>query len=139
MHPIANLARSQVLAAGFREFDDDKKRVCLALAWVGIMVMAYSNTGKPSPPPLIIALVPTHTQIEFDKKSGSACINASNTDLAELIIVNVLATCNVVWIEVYDGINLTKKVIRKLGLVSMFLLTPTMSDLIDDYHYPQTR
>ena len=29
MRPIANLARSQVLAAGFREYGDDQIRVCL--------------------------------------------------------------------------------------------------------------
>jgi hypothetical protein len=157
MRPTANLARSQVLAAGFREYGDYKKRVCLALALVGIMAMGYSNIGKPSPPPLILDLVPTHIQIEFDKKSGCARINASNTDVAELILVHVLATCNFVWIKGWDGINLTKKVIRKLGLVSMFLSEEVIirklglvsmsmflseeviSDLIDDYHSPQAR
>jgi hypothetical protein len=65
MHPHANLTISQVLADGFRKYGDgvDQKRVCLTLANVdvGIMVMAYSNIGKPSPPPLIIDLVQSRT------------------------------------------------------------------------------
>ena len=123
MGPAANLTRSQVLAAGFRKYGDgvDNMRVCLSYAYTGLMAMAYSNIGKPSPPPLILDLVPAHTQTEFNKKSGSARINASNTDVAELMFVHVLATCNFAWVEGRDGINLIKMVIRKLGLVSMFL------------------
>ena len=63
MRPIANLAGSQVLAAGFREYGEGKTRVCLSLALVGIMVMAYLNIGN---------------QTEFDKKSGIARINIRN-------------------------------------------------------------
>jgi hypothetical protein len=91
--PTANLTRSQVLAAGFREYGKDKTRVCLSLAYTGIMAMAYSNIGKPLPPPLILDLVPAQTQTEFNKKSGSACIDASNTDVTELIIEHVLQLC----------------------------------------------
>ena len=87
--PTANLTRSQVLDAGFREYGEDKTRVCLSLAYTGIMAMAYSNIGKPLPPPLILDLVPAHTQTEFNKKSGSACIDASNTDITKLIIDHV--------------------------------------------------
>ena len=70
MGPAANLTRSQVLAAGFRKYGDgvDNMRVCLSYAYTGLMAMAYSNIGKPSPPPLIIDLVPAHTQTEFHKK-----------------------------------------------------------------------
>jgi hypothetical protein len=84
----ANLTRSQVLAAGFRKYGDgvDQKRVCLSYAIAGLVATAYSDTEKPSPPPLIIDLVPAHTQTEFNKKSGSARIDASNTDVAEPII-----------------------------------------------------
>ncbi len=91
MRPHANLTRSQVQAAGFRKYGDgvDQKRVCLTLAYMGIMAMAYSNIGKPSPPPLIIDLVPAHTQTEFNKKSGSARIDSSNMDIVELIIDHV--------------------------------------------------
>ncbi len=135
MRPTANLTRSQVLAAGFREYGEDKTRVCLSLAYTGLMAMAYSNIGKPSPPPLILDLVPAHTQIEFDKKSGSARINASNTDVAELMFVHVLATCNFAWVEGRDGINI-KMVIRKLGLVTMFLSDAMISEVIDDYQSP---
>jgi hypothetical protein len=127
MPPTANLTRSQVLAAGFREYGEDKTRVCLSLASTGLKAMAYSNLGKPLAPPLILDLVPAHTQIEFDKKSDSARINASNTDVAELMLVHVLATCNFAWVEGRDGINLIKKVIRKLGLVAMFLSDATIS------------
>ncbi len=88
---------------------------------------------------MILDLVPAHTQIEFDKKSGSARINASNTDVAELVLEHVLATCKVAWIEGWDKINLTKKVIRKLGLVSMFLSDATISGVIDDYPSPRAR
>ena len=130
------MTRSQVLAAGFREYGEDKTRVCLSLAYTGLMAMAYSNIGKPSPPPLILGLVPAHTQIEFDKNSGSARINASNTDVAELMLVHVLATCNFAWVEGRDGINLIKMVIRKLGLVTMFLSHAMISEVIDDYHSP---
>jgi hypothetical protein len=58
------LTRSQVLAAGFRKYGDgvDQKRVCLSLAYNGLMVMSYLDIDKPSPPPLIIDLVPAHTQ-----------------------------------------------------------------------------
>ena len=82
---------------------------------------------------MILDLVPAHTQIEFDKKSGSARINASNTDVVELVIEHVLATCKVAWIEGWDNIKLIKKVIRKLGLVCMFLSDATISGVIDDY------
>jgi len=75
----------------------------------------------------------------LDSKYGSACINASNMDVAELILVHLLATCNVAWIEGWDNINLTKKVIRKLGLVSMFLSDATISEVIDDYHSSRAR
>ena len=98
MGPIANLARSQVLAVGFRKDGEGKTRVCLSLAYTGIVAMACLNIEMPTPPPLILDLVPAHTQEEFGKKSGSARINASNTDIAELILEHVLATCNVAWI-----------------------------------------
>ena len=123
MGPTANLTRSQVLAAGFRKYGDgvDQKRVCLSYAIAGLVATAYSDTDKPSPPPLIIDLVPAHTQTEFNKKSGSARIDASNTDVAELIIHHIFAAYNHVFIEGWDNIKLIKKVIRKLGLVSIFL------------------
>ena len=139
MHPIANLARSQVLAAGFREYDEDKTRVSLSLAYNGLMAMVYLDIYKPSPPPLILDRVHAHNQKEFDKKSGSARINASNTDVAELILEHVLPTCKVAWIEGWDNVNLTKKVICKLRLVSMFLSDAMISGVIDDYHSPRAR
>ena len=88
MGPTANLTRSQVLAAGFRKYGvgNDISRVCLSYAITGIIATAYLDTYKPSPLPLIIDLVLTHTQTEFNKKSGSARIDASNTDVAEPII-----------------------------------------------------
>jgi hypothetical protein len=104
-----------------------------------LMVMVYLDIDKPSPPPLILHRVPTHTQKEFDKKSGSACINASNTDVAELILEHVLPTCKVALIEGWDNVNLTKKVICKLRLVSMFLSDAMISGVIDDYHSPRAR
>ena len=100
------------------------------------MVMSYLDIDKPSPPPLIIDLVPAHTQTEFNKKSGSARIDASNTDVAELIIHHIFAAYNHVFIEGWDNIKLIKKVIRKLGLVSIFLSDEVISGLIDDYQYP---
>ncbi len=68
----ANLTRSQVLAAGFRNcgVGDDKTRVCLSYAIAGLIAMAYLDIDKPSPPPLTLDLV----QTEFNKKSGSARI-----------------------------------------------------------------
>jgi hypothetical protein len=136
MDPTANLTRSQVLAAGFRKYGDgvDQKRVCLsyAIAIAGLIAMVYSDTDKPSPPPLIIDLVPAHTQTEFNSKYGSAHIDASNTNIAELIIQHVFATYNHAFIEGWDKIKLIKKVIRKLGLVSMFLSDATISGVIDD-------
>ena len=82
MGPTANLTRSQVLAAGFRKYGDgvDKKRVCLSYAIAGLIATAYLDTDNPSPLPLIIDLVPAHTQTEFNKKSGSARIDSSNCD-----------------------------------------------------------
>ena len=70
--PNANLTRSQVLAAGFRNYGvgDDKTRVCLSYAIAGLIAMAYLDIDKPSPPPLTLDLV----QTEFNKKSGSAHI-----------------------------------------------------------------
>ena len=100
------------------------------------MAMSFSNKDKPSPPPLILDLVPAHTQKEFDKKSGSAHINASNTDVVELILEHVLATCNVAWIEGCDNKNLIKKVICKLGLISMLMSDAMISGVIDDYQSP---
>ena len=44
MRPIANLARSQVLAAGFREYGKGKTIVSLSLAYNGLMVMVYTDT-----------------------------------------------------------------------------------------------
>ncbi len=67
MGPTVNLTRSQVLAT-FREYGEDKTRVCLSLAYTGLMAMAYSNIDKPLPPPMILDLVPAHTQIEFNNK-----------------------------------------------------------------------
>ena len=141
MGPTANLTRSQVLAAGFRKYGDgvDNMRVCLSYAYTGHMAMAYSNIGKPSPPPLIIDLVPAHTQTEFNKKSGSARIDASNMDIAELIIQHVFAAYDHAFIEGWDNINLIKKVIHKLKLVSIFLSDAMISGLIDDYRSPRAR
>jgi hypothetical protein len=135
------LSRSQVLAAGFRKYGDgvDNSRVCLSYAYTGLMAMAYSYIGNPSPPPLIIDLVPAHTQTEFNKKSGSARIDASNMDVAELIIQNVFAAYDHAFIEGWDNINLIKKVIHKLKLVSIFLSDATISEVIDDYHSPRAR
>ena len=92
MGPNSNLTRSHILAAGFRKYGvgNDKTRICLTYAIAGLIVMSYSDIDKPSPPPLILDLVPAHTQTEFDKKSGSARINASNTDIAEIMMVHVL-------------------------------------------------
>jgi hypothetical protein len=114
MGPNANLTRSHVLAAGFRKYGvgNDKTRVCLTYAIAGLIVMAYSDIDKPSPPPLILDLVPAHTQTEFIKKSGSARIDASNTDIAELMMVHVLESCNYAFIEGWDNIKLIKKVIN---------------------------
>ena len=141
MGPTANLTRSQVLAAGFRKYGDgvDQKRVCLSYAIAGLVATAYSDTEKPSPPPLIIDLVPAHTQTEFNKKSGSARIDASNTDVAELIIQHVFASYNHAFIEGWDNINILKKVIHKLKLVSIFLSDATISGVIDDYRSPRAR
>ena len=108
MRPTANLTRSHVLAAGFRKYGDgeDDIRVCLTLAYTGIMAMAYTNIDKPSPPPLILDLVPAHTQTEFNKKSGSARIDASNTDVVELIIQHVFAAYDHAFIEGWGNIKL---------------------------------
>ena len=108
MGPTANLTRSQVLAAGFRKYGDgvDQKRVCLSYAIAGLVATAYSDTDKPSPPPLIIDLVPAHTQTEFNKKSGSARIDASNTDVVELIIQHVFAAYDHAFIEGWGNIKL---------------------------------
>ncbi len=94
MGHTANLTRSQVLAAGFRKYGDgiDKKRVCLSYAFAGLIAMAHSDTDNPSPLTLIIDLDPAHTQTKFNKKSGSARINASNMDIAELILQHVFDT-----------------------------------------------
>ncbi len=70
MGPIANSARSQVLAASFREYGEGKTRVSISLACNGLMAMVFLNIGKPLPPPLILNLVPSHTQIELDKSLG---------------------------------------------------------------------
>jgi hypothetical protein len=142
MGPTANLTRSQVLAAGLRKYGDgvDKTRVCLSLAYNGLMVMSYLDIDNPSPPPLIIDLVPAHTQTEFNKKSGSARIDASNTDAAELIIYHVFTAYNYAFIEGWDNIKLIKMVIQKLGLVSIFLSDKVISGLIiDDYQSPRAR
>jgi hypothetical protein len=141
MGPNLNLTRSHVLAAGFRKdgVGNDKTRVCLTYAIAGLIAMAYSDIDKPSPPPLILDLVPAHTQTEFNKKSGSARIDASNTDIAELMMVDVLESCNYAFIEGWDNINLLKKVIHKLKLVSIFLSDATISGVIDDYQSPQAR
>jgi hypothetical protein len=141
MGPTANLTRSQVLAAGFRKYDDgvDQKRVCLSYAIAGLVATAYLGTDKPSPPPLIIDLVLAHTQTEFNKKSGSARIGASNTDVLELIIQHVFALYNHAFIEGWDNINIFKKVIHKLKLVSIFLSDAMISGVIDDYRSPRAR
>ncbi len=90
MGPNANLTRSQILAAGYRKYGvgNDKTRVCLSYAIAGLIAMAYLDIDKPSPPSLILDLVPAHTQTAFNKKSGSARIDASNTDVAELMMVH---------------------------------------------------
>ena len=72
-------------------------------------------------------------------RSSDLSCNHSETTNAELILVHVLAACNAVWTEGWDSINLTKKVIHKLGLVSMFLSDEVIIDLIDDYHPPRAR
>ena len=137
----ANLTRSQVLAAGFRKYGDgeDDIRVCLSYAIAGLIAMAYSDIDKPSPPPLILDLVPAHTQTEFNKKSGSARINASNTDAAKLMMVHVLKSCRHAFIEGWDNIKLLKKDIHKLKLISIFLTDKVISGLIDDYQPPRAR
>ena len=110
------------------------------MTYAGIMAMAFLIIDKPSPPTLILDLVPTHTQTEFIKKSGSARIDASNMmDIAELNIDHVLATCNYALIEGWNNINLIKKVVCKLGLVSNFLSDKVISGLIDDYCSPRAR
>ncbi len=88
---------------------------------------------------MIIDLVPAHTQTEFNKKSGSARIDASNTDFAELIIEHVFASYNHAFIEGWDNINILKKVIHRLNLVSIFLSDATISGVIDDYRSPRAR
>ncbi len=141
MGPTANLTRSQVLAAGFRKYGDgvDKKRVCLSYAIAGLIATAYLDTDNPSPLPLIIDLVPAHTQTEFNKKSGSARIDAINTDVAELIIQHVFAAYDHAFFEGWDNINILKKVIHKLKLVSIYLSDATIGGVIDDYHSPRAR
>ena len=99
--------------------------------------MSYLDIDKPSPPPLIIDLVPAHTQTEFNKKSGSARIDASNTNVVELMIVNVLETCSHALIEGWDNINLLKEVIHKLKLVSIYLSDDVIRGFIVDYQSPR--
>jgi hypothetical protein len=139
MRPIANLTSSHVLLAGYRDYGEDKTRICFSLAITGVMAMGYSNSDKSSPPPLILDMVPAHTKIEFDKTSGCAQIGESNTDVAELILGHVLAMSKAVWIEGWDCKNVLKKAIRKLGLVTMFLTDAMISEVIDDYRSPRAR
>jgi hypothetical protein len=141
MGPNVNLTRSQVLAAGFRKYGvgDDKTRVCLSYSIAGLIAMAFSDIDKPSPPPLILDLVPAHTQTEFNKKSGSACIDASNMDVVELMMVHVLESCSYAFIKGWDNINLLKKVIHKLKLVSIFLSDDVIRGFIVDYQSPRER
>jgi hypothetical protein len=101
--------------------------------------MVYLDIDKPSPPSLILDLVPAHTQTEFNKKSDSARIDASNTDVAELMMVHVLESYNHAFIEGWDNINLLKKVNHKLKLVSIFLSDATISGVIGDYRSPRAR
>jgi len=100
-------------------------------------LLAYSDIDKPSPPPSILDLVPAHTQTEFNKKSGSARIDASNTNVVELMIVNVLETCSHALIEGWDNINLLKEVIHKLKLVSIYLSDDVIRGFIVDYQSPR--
>ncbi len=88
---------------------------------------------------MILDLVPAHTQTEFNKKSGSAHINASNTDVAELMMVHVLQSCSYAFIEGWDNINLLKKVIHKLKLVSIFLSDDVIRGFIVDFQSPRAR
>jgi hypothetical protein len=60
-------------------------------------------------------------------------------DVAELMMVHVLESCSYAFIEGGDNIKLVKKVISKLGLVSMFLSDTTISGVIDDYPSPRAR
>ena len=47
--------------------------------------------------------------------------------------------CNYALIDGWDNIKLIKKVIRKLGHVSIFLSDEVISGVIDDFHPPQAR
>ncbi len=54
-------------------------------------------------------------------------------------MVHVLESCSYAFIEGWDNIKLLKKVINKLGLVSMFLSDNVISGVIDDYRSPRAR
>ncbi len=75
------------------------KEIVSDLKIAGLIAMAYSDKDKPSPPPLILDLVPAHTQTEFNKKSGGARIDASNTDVAELMMAHILKLCSYAFLK----------------------------------------
>ena len=55
------------------------------------------------------------------------------------MMVHVLESYNHAFIEGWDNINLLKKVIHKLKIVSIFLSDATISGVIDDNHSPRAR
>jgi hypothetical protein len=94
--------------------DTAKERICPSLMMSGPMAVASSET-KDSPPPLIMDVIPAHSQTKFDKESGiSAKLNPHNVDISKHIITHCLETCSAILILGKDILNTLFKVIEEM-------------------------
>ena len=94
---MANMTKDQILRAGLRT-EGERTRLCMTYAFMGVLSVALTADAK-SAPPLIADLVPGHNQtIEFDKMSGSTCIDEGQ-EFAKPLISESLRMRRAIFIE----------------------------------------
>ena len=113
LRPVKNRQNYLALHGGHRN-DTGKERICPSLMMSGPMAVVSSET-KDSPPPLIMDVIPAHSQTKFDKESGiSAKLNPHNIDISKHIITHCLETCSAILILGKDILNTLFKVIEEM-------------------------
>ena len=119
-----DISRDQILHDGFR-ITGGKRSICISIVFDGIMAMADSNDAESPLPLLLLNLVPLHTKtVDYPKSdkdmenSGSTKLDASNIDIAKLILTHVLKACQAIWVEGNDGSDAIFRLIKKLGLIT---------------------
>ena len=131
VRPVANMTKDQILRAGLRT-EGERTRLCMTYAFMGVLSVALTADAK-SAPPLIADLVPGHNQtIEFDKMSGSTCIDEGQ-EFAKPLISESLRMRRAIFIEGGAGKKVVLDVIKEEDLIVDYLTDEMIAERVPGF------